>query len=62
LQNPKGPTILIDEIAESINSVGCMNETYNQTKDIILKHKSIVPIKQIFALYTINKNSFLSNN
>ena len=59
--NLKEPTILVDEIAEIIEKVGCSNSTYEQTKIVAFKNKSMVPIKQIFALYAINKISSTAN-
>ena len=60
--NFKEPTVLVDEIAEVIEKVGCSNSTYEQTKIVVFENKTIVPIRQIFALYAINKISSTANN
>ena len=57
----KEPTILIDEIAEIIEKVGCPNSTFEQTENVVFKNKTIVPIKQVFALYAVNKISSIAN-
>ncbi|MFN8361073.1 MAG: DNA (cytosine-5-)-methyltransferase [Candidatus Kapaibacterium sp.] len=62
VENLKEPTILVDEIAEIIEKVGCPNSTYKQTEKIIFVNKSIVPIKQVLALYAVNKISSIANN
>lgn len=56
------PTILVDEIATIIEKVGCPNSTFEQTEKVVFENKSRVPIKQIFALYAINKISSIANN
>lgn len=58
----KEPTILVDEIAEIIEKVGCPNSTFEQTEKVVFKNKSSIPIKQVFALYAVNKISSIANN
>lgn len=58
----KEPTILVDEIADIIEEVGCPNSSFEQGDIIIFKNKSKVPIKQVFALYAVNKISSIANN
>jgi DNA (cytosine-5)-methyltransferase 1 len=58
----KEPTILVDEIADIIEKVGCPNSSFEQGDIIVFKNKSKVPIKQVFALYAVNKISSIANN
>lgn len=62
IEKLKEPTILIDEIVEIIEKVGCPNSTFEQTEKVVFKNKSTVPIKQVFALYAVNKISSIANN
>lgn len=62
VENLNEPTILVDEIAEIIEKVGCSNSTFEQTEKVVFKNKSVVPIKQVFALYAVNKISSIANN
>lgn len=62
VENLKEPTILVDKIAEIIEKVGCSNVEFEQTEKVVFKNKSKVPIKQLFALYAINKISSIANN
>lgn len=55
IEDLKEPTILIDEIAEIIEKINCLDSNYEQTEKVIFKNKSKIPIKQIFALYAVNK-------
>ena len=57
----KEPTILVDEIADIIEKVGCPNSSFEQGDIIVFKNKSKVPIKQVFALYAVNKISSIAN-
>jgi len=61
-ENLQEPTILVDEIAEIIDNVGCPDSFFEQKEKIIFKNKSIVPIKQVLALYAVNKISSIANN
>ncbi|TVZ60040.1 DNA (cytosine-5)-methyltransferase 1 [Flavobacteriaceae bacterium MAR_2010_105] len=61
-ENFKEPTQLVDEIASIIEKVGCTNSNYEQNKLVVFEKKSNVPIKQVFALYAINKISSIANN
>lgn len=61
-ENLKEPTILVDEIAAIIEMVGCPNSNFAQIDNIVFKNKSLVPIKQVFALYAVNKISSIANN
>lgn len=56
------PTELIDTIQEKINNLSLENENINQENQKIFKYKNIVPLKQFFALYAVNKISSIANN
>lgn len=62
VNNLKEPTALIDEIAEIIEKVSCTSSVYEQTEKVVFKNKPIVPVKQVFALYAVNKISSIANN
>ena len=62
IEKLKEPTILVDEIADIIEKVGCPNSSFEQGDIIVFKNKSKVPIKQVFALYAVNKISTIANN
>lgn len=62
VDNLKEPTVLIDEIAEIIEKVDCSDSLFQQTEKIVFDNKSKVPIKQVFALYAVNKISSIANN
>ena len=61
VDNLKEPTVLIDEIAEIIEKVDCPISTFEQSEKIVFVNKTKVPIKQIFALYAVNKISSIAN-
>lgn len=66
LQKPIGnlyePTRLIDEIKNLIESFDIENEEYTQdTDNKIFRNKQTVPLKQLFALYALNKISTYAN-
>lgn len=56
------PTELIDTIQEKINNLSLEKESINQESQKIFKYKNIVPLKQFFALYAVNKISSIANN
>lgn len=62
VDNLKEPTALIDEVAEIIEKVSCPSSVYEQTDKVVFKNKPIVPVKQVFALYAVNKISSIANN
>lgn len=62
IENLKEPTILVDEIAEIIQKICCPNSTFEQKEKVVFKNKTTVPIKQVFALYAVNKISSIANN
>jgi DNA (cytosine-5)-methyltransferase 1 len=55
------PTELVDSIQELIEKLNIENVEVEQKKLIVFKHKEKVPLKQIFALYAINKISTIAN-
>jgi DNA (cytosine-5)-methyltransferase 1 len=55
------PTTLVEKIAEIINGLKIENEKFEQEKTIIFKNKVTVPLKQLFALYAINKIATIAN-
>lgn len=55
------PTELIDEIRIVIERLGLEKEEFIQSDKIIFKDKVIVPTKQLFALYAINKITSTTN-
>lgn len=56
------PTELVDLIQEVINNLSINTDDFEQKELEIFKHKKVVPLKQIFALYAINKISSIANN
>ncbi len=56
------PTMLIEEIKSIIKKVGILNEEFDQKNNQFFKFKKKVPIKQMFALYAINKITTTANN
>ena len=55
------PTELIEEIANIIDTLTINNEEFVQNDKVIFKNKKVIPIKQLFALYAINKISTIAN-
>jgi DNA (cytosine-5)-methyltransferase 1 len=55
------PTELVDLVQEIIDGLKIENVDIEQKKLIVFKHKEKVPLKQIFALYAINKISTIAN-
>src|SRR5690554_2588286 len=51
------PTELVDTVQEKLNELDLEDKELEQTKDKIFRHKDKVPVKQLFALYAINKIS-----
>lgn len=56
------PTTLVEKIAEIINGLKIENEKFEQQKTIVFKNKETVPLKQLFALYAINKIATIANS
>jgi len=55
------PTELVDTVQEKLNELDLEDKVLEQTKNKIFKHKDKVPVKQLFALYAINKISTIAN-
>jgi DNA (cytosine-5)-methyltransferase 1 len=55
------PTELVDSIQDLIEKLNIENIEVEQSQLKFFKHKDKVPIKQLFALYAINKVSTLAN-
>ena len=55
------PTELIEELAELIKGLGIEKTDFMQNEQVIFKNKNVVPAKQLFALYAINKISTIAN-
>jgi len=61
VDNLKEPTKLVDEIAEIIQKIGISDSEYEQNEVKVFENKFKVPIKQVLALYAINKISSIAN-
>lgn len=57
----KNPIRLIEEISDIIDRMKIENLKFNQNGIKVFKHKDSVPLKQLFALYAINKLSSIAN-
>lgn len=55
------PTELVEEVTKIINQITFEQIDFEQNEDVIFKHKRKVPLKQLFALYAINKISSIAN-
>jgi len=56
------PTVLVDEVGRMIEALKVDQEKYIQNSKIIFKNKQSIPLKQLFALYAINKISSIANS
>lgn len=55
------PTHLVEELKQIIDKIEIDIPQYEQNGMVIFKYKKIVPVKQLFALYAINKISTIAN-
>jgi DNA (cytosine-5)-methyltransferase 1 len=55
------PTELIEELASVIERLKINGEQFVQNGSVIFKQKEAVPVKQLFALYAINKVAYIAN-
>lgn len=55
------PTELIDEVKRMLDNISLEENTFEQKDVIIFSHKKDIPIKQLFALYAVNKISSIAN-
>ena len=56
------PTALVEEVKKIIDKVGVKDNQYFQKEITVFKEKNVVPIKQFFALYAINKIATVANS
>ena len=61
IDGKKDPTELIEELKEIINSLNQSNFAIEENLRVF-KHKTNVPLKQVFALYGINKIASIANS
>ena len=66
MQKPEGnkqePTYLIDDLKDIINQIPIENEIYEQEQfEKVFHFKDNVPLKQVLALYGVNKIATLAN-
>lgn len=55
------PTELMEKLAYIINNLKIDEQKFIQNGTVIFKNKKVVPVKQLFALYAINKISSIAN-
>jgi len=55
------PTELIEEVKKIIDKVGIEETHFIQNETVVFNNKKIIPTKQLFALYAINKISTTAN-
>lgn len=56
------PTELIEKVSHIINALKITKEGFDQKGNIIFKNKESIPLRQLFALYAINKIATIANN
>ena len=55
------PTELLEEAANIIEKLDINDQKFIQDTKVVFRNKSVVPAKQLFALYAINKISSIAN-
>ena len=55
------PTELVEEITNILNQIKFEQNEFEQNGMVVFKHKKRIPVKQLFALYAINKISSIAN-
>lgn len=55
------PTHLVEEVKQIIDKINIDNPLFEQNGTVIFEHKKVIPVKQLFALYAINKISTIAN-
>lgn len=55
------PILLVDKIKTILNDLDIKKDIQFENKNKVFKHKSRVPVRQLFALYAINKISTTAN-
>ncbi|MBD0831303.1 DNA cytosine methyltransferase [Aestuariibaculum sediminum] len=61
ISNYKEPTILVDEISVILKSLNIEDRNFKQKNNEIFLYKEEIPVRQLFALYAINKISTKTN-
>ena len=61
ISNYLEPTKLIDEVASIVNRFGKKGEVFEQKASKIFK-KDLVPQRQLYVLYALNKITTIANN
>ncbi|MFT6127413.1 MAG: DNA (cytosine-5)-methyltransferase 1 [Flavobacteriaceae bacterium] len=56
------PTELVEEITHILSQIKFKKTEFEQNETVIFKYKKEIPVKQLFALYAINKISSLANS
>jgi len=56
------PTELVEEITHILNQIEFEQNEFEQNGTLIFKHKNKIPVRQLFALYAINKISSTANS
>ena len=62
IQTCNNPVSLVDQIKTILNDLNIEREMMYDNTDKIFKYKDAVPMRQLFALYAINKISSLANS
>jgi DNA (cytosine-5)-methyltransferase 1 len=62
IDGKKDPTELIEELKNIIDSLIQDETTIDNDKVTVFKHKAKIPLRQVFALYGINKIASVANN
>jgi len=55
------PALLVERVAKIIDSLNVQGTVFLQDRSLVFKNKTSVPVKQLFALYALNKISSLAN-
>ena len=61
LQGLLEPTELVQEVANIINRLNVEDEKFSQDAISVFRDKKSIPVKQLFALYAINKIATIAN-
>lgn len=56
------PTQLVDEVRKVIERLNAEGEEFTQVENVVFKNKLRVPVKQLLALYAINKIATIANS
>ena len=55
------PTELVEEVSTILNQLSFEQSEFKQNGTTVFKYKKRIPVKQLFALYAINKISTIAN-